>query len=116
MSSLTIFNRARVWVRSVVLRRRLEQEMQAEMAEHLRQSTERLIARGLSAAEARRAAMREFGNVAFLQEEARDARGTGWVDGLAADSRFALRHFARKPGTTITMFVVLAAGMVISTL
>ena len=90
--------------------------MQAEMAEHLQQSTARLIARGLPADEAGRVARREFGNVASLQEEARDARGTGWVDGLAADSRFALRHFARKPGTTITMFVVLAAGMVISTL
>jgi hypothetical protein len=38
------------------------------------------------------------------------------VDALTADSRFALRHFARKPGTTLTMLVVLVAGLTISTL
>jgi len=90
--------------------------MQAEMAEHLERSTARLVARGLSPEDARHAALREFGNVAYLQEEARDARGAGWVDALAADSRFALRHFARKPGTTLTMLVVLVAGLAISTL
>ena len=90
--------------------------MQTEMSEHLERSTARLVARGLSPEDARHAALREFGNVAYLQEEARDARGAGWVDALAADSRFALRHFARKPGTTLTMLVVLVAGLAISTL
>ena len=111
-----MLNRARLWLRAVVLRSRVEREMQDEMADHLRQSTARLVARGLPADEARCAAQREFGNVAYLQEEARDARATGWLDALSADSRFALRHFARKLATTITMFVVLAAGISISTL
>jgi predicted permease len=90
--------------------------MQAEMAEHLEQSVARLTARGLSRDEARRTARREFGNVAHLQEQARDARGAGWVDSLRADCRFALRHFARRLGTAITMLVVLVGGMSISTL
>lgn len=111
-----MLNRMRLRIRSVVLRRRLEREMQEEMADHLERATARLIARGLSAEEARREANREFGNVAYLQEEARDARGARLVDALAADSRFALRQFARRPGTTLTMFVVLAVGMSISTL
>ena len=111
-----MLNRARLWIRSVVLRRRLEREMQEEMAEHLERSAARLMARGLSAEEARREARREFGNVTYLQEEARFARGTRWLDALVADARFALRHFARKPGTTLTMFVVLAVGMAIGTL
>lgn len=111
-----MLNRVRLWIRSVVLRRRLEREMQDEMAEHLDQSTARLIARGLSPEEARNEAMREFGNVAYLQEEGRLARGTGWLDALIADSRFALRQFARRPGTTIVMLVVLIVGMSTSTL
>ncbi|HEU4452515.1 MAG TPA: ABC transporter permease [Longimicrobium sp.] len=110
-----MLNRARLWIRSVVLRRRLEREMQEEMAEHLERATARLMARGLSVHEARREARREFGNVAWLQEEARFARGTRWLDALTADCRFALRHFARKRGTVLTMFVVLAVGMAIST-
>ena len=111
-----MLDRVRLWIRSVVLRRRLEREMREEMAEHLERSTERLIARGLSPEEARREALREFGNVTYHQEQARDARGAIWLDALAADVRFALRHFARTPGTTVTMFVVLAVGMSISTL
>ena len=111
-----VFNRARLWARSLILRRRLEQEMQKEMAEHLQRSTERLIARGLSQEEAKRAALREFGNVGSLQEQSRDARGTGWLDAVVADVRFAFRQFARRAGTTATMLVVLAVGMGITTL
>lgn len=110
-----MMNRVRLWVRSIIRRRRLEREMQEEMAEHLERATARLMARGLSAAEARREAALEFGNVAYLQEEARDARGGRWVDALIADSRFALRQFGRKPGMTITILAVLALGMSIDT-
>ena len=111
-----MLNRVRLLIRSIVLRRRLEREMQEEMADHLQRSTARLIARGLSPEEARREAVREFGNVTYLQEQARYARGTAWLSALVADSRFALRHFGRKPGTTITMIVVLAVGMSVSTM
>jgi len=111
-----MLDRVRLRIRSVVLRRRLEREMQEEMAGHLERSTERLMARGLSAEEARREAVREFGNVGYLQEEGRLARGTGWLDALAADLRFALRQFARRPWTTLTMLGVLSVGLCISTL
>ena len=90
--------------------------MQVEMAQHLERATVRLMARGMSADDARSCALREFGNVALLQEEARDVRGGGWIDAFLADCRFALRHFARRLGTTVTMFVVLVGGLSISTL
>jgi predicted permease len=108
--------RAWLWLRSNLLRRRLEREMREEMAEHLARSTQRLMARGLPYAAARRQAEREFGNVTYLQEDARYARGTIWLDALLADVRFALRHFARRPVVTLVMFVVLAVGMSLSTL
>ncbi len=90
--------------------------MREEMNEHLERATRLLMDRGLPADEAVRQARREFGDVAYHQTKARDARGTLWLDDLLADSRFALRSFARKPGTTIMMLVVLAFGMSISTL
>jgi predicted permease len=103
-------------VRSVLLRRRLKREMQEEMAEHLDRSTARYLARGLTPAGARRAAEREFGNVPWLQEQARDARGTAWLDALLGDVRYALRQYARRPATTLVMFVVLVGGVGITTL
>lgn len=111
-----MLNRLRLWLRSNVLRRRMEREMREEMSAHIDRSTERLIARGMTQEDAQRQATREFGNVAYLQEEARYARGTIWLDALLADVRFALRQFARRPVTTIVMFVVLSVGMSISTL
>jgi putative ABC transport system permease protein len=111
-----MIRRALLHVRSVLLRRRLEREMQEEMAEHLERATARFMSRGLSADDARRAAEREFGNLAWLQEQARDARGTAWLDALAGDLRYAVRQYARRPATTVVMFLVLAIGMSIATL
>ena len=112
---MDVLTRALLRLRSLFLRRRLEAEMQREMAQHLDQATNRLIGRGLSHNEARNAAIREFGNVTYLKEEGRQARGTRWLDALAADSRYAVRHFRRNPVATITMIVVLAIGMSFST-
>jgi predicted permease len=98
-------------LRAILARRALERDMQAEMREHLEQATARLIARGLSPADARLAAKREFGNPTVLQEQARDARGARWVDALGSDLLFAFRYFARQPLTTSTIVVVLALGI-----
>ena len=81
------------------------------MDRHLEQATERLMQRGMSAADARDAARREFGNVALLQEEARDARGARWIESFAADVKFAMRHFGKTPLTAITLVLVLALGI-----
>lgn len=98
-------------LRAILGRRALEHDMQAEMRDHLQQATERLTARGLSQADARLAAKREFGNLSVLQEQARDARGARWVDALASDLLFAFRYFARQSLTTSTIVVVLALGI-----
>jgi predicted permease len=106
-----MLKRLRLWLRTVFLRRRLEREMQEEMALHLERATERLLARGMTEAEARRAARREFGNLDSIQEAARDARGARWVETTLADFGFGLRHFRRTPLTTLTMIVLLALGI-----
>src|SRR5688500_15359867 len=95
-------------LRAILARRALERDMQDEMREHLERATERYVARGMSPADARLAARLEFGNVAVLQEEARDARGARWVEALIGDTRFALRYFARHKATTAIIVVVLA--------
>ena len=89
--------------------------MQREMSAHLDRATERLVSRGLTPITARNAAIREFGNMTYLKEEGRQARGTRWVEALAADARFAMRHFMRNPGATLTMLIVLAIGMSFAT-
>ena len=106
-----MLNRFRLWLRTVLFRRRLEREMQEEMAVHLARSRQRLIASGMTPEDARMAARREFGHLESLQEEARDARGARGLESIVADVRFGLRHFGRKPFSALTMIVVLALGI-----
>jgi putative ABC transport system permease protein len=98
-------------LRNILRRRAIDREMLEEMKAHLERATERLVARGLSPGEARLAARREFGNVAALQEEGRDARGARWIESVASDMRFALRYFMRKPLSTATIILVLSIGI-----
>ena len=106
-----MLNRLRLWLRSRLFGRRLDREMRDEMTDHLARIVERMTAQGMTRDEAERAARREFGNVNVLHEEARDARGGRRLESLAADIRFGLRQFARRPVSTITMIVVLALGI-----
>jgi predicted permease len=98
-------------LRAVFRRAALDREMRDEMALHVEHATERLKRRGLTDADARDAARREFGNVALLQEEARDIRGARWIESCVADVRFAVRHFSRTPITAITLVLVLSLGI-----
>jgi hypothetical protein len=95
-------------LRALFRRRRLDDDMQAEMRQHLERSVERLVARGMSPAAARLAARKVFGNVTVLQEEGRDARGARWVDELSGDLRFAFRYFGRHKATVAIIVTVLA--------
>ena len=101
--------------RALLGRRALERDMKEEIRAHLEQAEERLVARGMSRTEAHDAALREFGNVGVIEETARDARGMRTAESVMADIRFALRYFARKPLTTITIVLVLALGIGVNT-
>jgi predicted permease len=103
--------RFRGWVRALVRRSVVEQEMQDEMELHLGRATERLIARGMPPDAARAEARREFGNVAYIQEQARDARGVRWLDDAAQDLRYAVRGLRRKPGFALAVAGTLALGV-----
>jgi putative ABC transport system permease protein len=105
---MTLLRLVMLRLRAIFRRRSIDDDMQAEMRQHLERTTERLVARGMSPEEARLAAKREFGNLTVLQEEGRDARGARWVDELSGDARFALRYFARHKATVAIIVTVIA--------
>ena len=98
-------------LRALLGRPSLDDDMQAEMRQHLERATERLMARGLSREAAVLEARREFGNRSIVQEDARDARGMRWVDAFRGDLRFAFRYFARNKLTVAIIVSVFALGI-----
>jgi len=110
-----MLQRVRMWLSALLLRRRQEREMGEEMGQHIERATSRLMERGLTRAEGERQAHREFGNMVFIQETARDARGGRWVESIGQDLRYAMRQFARTPLSTVSMMIILSLGIGAST-
>src|SRR5262245_13709463 len=106
-----MLRRLRGWARALLRRDAVEREMHDEMQQHLERATARLMARGLSLDAARAAARREFGNVAFIEEESRDARGVRWLEDAAQDTRYALRGLRLQPGFALAIIGTLALGV-----
>jgi len=107
--------RLRSFLSALLRRRRVEADMEEEWRAHLEAHADRLVAAGLSPAEATRRARMDFGDPLRWKEQALDVRGVGWVNGLGADIRYGLRQMRRTPVFTTTVLLTLAAGIGLNT-
>ena len=89
----------------------LSRDLDREMAFHIAERTDDLVARGMSLHAAEREARRRFGNYGMQKERARDANLISWLDTLAKDVRYAARTLRASPAYTGVAILSLALGI-----
>ena len=94
-----------------------------EVEFHIEMRTADLVRKGLTEAEARKQAQREFGDVTRIraemeavdQERIRRVSGAGFRDALRQDLVYGVRAIARNPAFSILAIATLALGIGVST-
>src|SRR5450631_1913418 len=102
---------ARLRLRSILRRTRVERELDEELQFHLEHKIEEGIAKGLSPREAHYRAMRAMDGLEQRKEQMRDMRRIHWLTDFLDDAHYAIRSLRRTSGLTACVAMTLALGI-----
>jgi putative ABC transport system permease protein len=101
----------RVALRSIFRRGRAERELEEELRYHLELEVQAQQGAGLTAEEARAAALRAMGAIEARKDECRDLRRGRVVSEFLSDLRYAARALRRRPGIALLAIMIMAVGI-----
>src|SRR5262249_7558813 len=97
--------------RTFFRRNQADQEIQAELGQHLERQVRENTAKGMSPDEARRSAMIALGGLTQIEQQCRQARGGNALDDLAQDLHYGFRQLWRNPGFSALAILCLTLGI-----
>ena len=104
-------HRLKLRLRTLLLRSRVERELEDEFQFYIAERTALEIARGRSPDDASRLARRALDGMDCRKEECRDMRRTQLVDDMIQDVRYGCRSLVRSPGFLAAALLSLALGI-----
>jgi predicted permease len=108
---LRMLQRLRTRLSSLFLRTRYESELDRELAFHIDMLTEQNVRSGMPPAEARRAALRNFGQIERVKDDVRDTWLSRLWETAVQDGRYGVRNLARNPGFALAVIFIMAVGI-----
>jgi predicted permease len=106
-----MLKRIKTRLSSLFRRDRYERELDRELTFHLEMLTEQNVRAGMPAAEARRAALRNFGQVERVKDDVRDTWLSRLWETLVQDARYGVRNLVRNPGFAFVVMLTMALGI-----
>lgn len=101
----------RLRLRSLLFRKKVDQELDEELQYHLDREIQQDIAVGMTPRNARYAALQSIKDIQQRKEECRDTRGWNALENIAQDLRYAVRQLRKDPVFACTSVFVLALGI-----